>query len=194
MYDVVGRQVLPMAKHPELMTMPLPKVDVPLPTVRLLATLKLVVVALVPVALAKLSVLTLARVANKSVAVALVVVLLPIDRYCSVDEAREIVPLVKVCSWFHVFAEVVEIRSPVTASRARGSVKYKLVFSVRSRVVAEPETYPPVAFNTPESAPMASWVACSLVKVELAVVEVAVKMEAVTLLSKTPLPATDNFA
>ena len=75
--------------------------------VRMLATLREVVVALVPVALAKLSVVTLARVANKSVAVALVVVLLPIDRYCSVDEAREIVPLVKVCSWFQVFIEVV---------------------------------------------------------------------------------------
>ena len=73
MYDVVGRQVLPMAKHPELMTMPLPKVDVPLPTVRLLATLKVVVVAFVPVALTKLRVLTLARVANRSVAVAPVV-------------------------------------------------------------------------------------------------------------------------
>ena len=59
-----------MAKHPELMTMPLPKVDVPLPTVRLLATLRLVVVALVPVALAKLSVVTLARVENKSVVLA----------------------------------------------------------------------------------------------------------------------------
>ena len=70
MYDVVGRQVLPMAKHPELITMPLPKVDVPLPTVRLLATLRLVVVALVPVALAKVRVVKLARVANSSVEVA----------------------------------------------------------------------------------------------------------------------------
>ena len=75
--------------------------------VKILPTLREVVVALVPVALVKLSVLTLARVANKSVAVALVVVLLPIDRYCSVDEAREIMPLVKVCSWFQVFIEVV---------------------------------------------------------------------------------------
>ena len=68
---------------------------------------RLVEVADVPVAEVKLSVLTLARVANKSVDVAWVVVLLPIDRYCSVDDAREIVPLVKVCSWFHVFIEVV---------------------------------------------------------------------------------------
>ena len=59
-----------MAKHPELMTMPLPKVDVPLPTVKLLPTFRLVVVAFVPVALAKLSVVTLARVANRSVVVA----------------------------------------------------------------------------------------------------------------------------
>ena len=75
--------------------------------VRMLPTLREVVVALVPVALAKLSVVTLALVANKSVEVACVVVLLPIDRYCSVDDEREIVPLVKVCSWFQVFREVV---------------------------------------------------------------------------------------
>ena len=75
--------------------------------VKMLPTLREVVVALVPVALVKLRVVTLARVANKSVVVACVVVLLPIDRYCSVDDEREIVPLVKVCSWFQVFAEVV---------------------------------------------------------------------------------------
>ena len=82
-------------------------VMIELRAVKILPTLSEVVVALVPVALAKLSVVTLARVANKSVLVACVVVLLPIDRYCSVDEEREIVPLVKVCSWFQVFAEVV---------------------------------------------------------------------------------------
>ena len=90
--------------------------------VKILPTLREVVVALVPVALVKVRVVTfplvedrsvavaavkLAPVANRLVAVALVVVLLPIDRYCSVDEAREIVPRVKVCSWFQVFAEVV---------------------------------------------------------------------------------------
>ena len=59
-------------KQPPESWIPLPKVDVPLPTVRLLATLKVVVVALVPVALVNVKVVKLARVANRSVEVACV--------------------------------------------------------------------------------------------------------------------------
>ena len=68
-----------------------------------------------------------------------------------VDDAREMSPPENVWSEFHVFTLVVAGKRPVTASRARGSVKYKLVFSVTSRVEAEPRTVVPLIFKTPES-------------------------------------------
>jgi hypothetical protein len=101
---------------------------------------RFVAVAEVPLALPNVKVLTLARVAKRSVAVAFVVVPLVTVRNCSVDEALERTPPVNVWSALQVFVVVVETRSPETASRARGSVKYKLVFSVTSSVVAPPTT------------------------------------------------------
>jgi hypothetical protein len=101
---------------------------------------KLVEVALVPVAEVNVNVPTVARVAKRSVAVAFVVVPLVTVRNCSVDDALERTPPVNVWSALQVFVVVVETKSPVTASRARGSVKYKLVFSVTSSVVAPPTT------------------------------------------------------
>jgi hypothetical protein len=108
--------------------------------VKMFATLKNVEVALVPVAEVNVNVPTVARVANSSVVVPAVVVALPTVRNCAVDDALERTPPVNVWSALQVFVVVVETRSPETASRARGSVKYKLVFSVTSSVVAPPTT------------------------------------------------------
>ena len=89
--------------------------------------------------------------AKKLVEVACVEVALPMERNWRVEDAREMSPPVYVLSCVQVLALVVETRRPDTARRARGSVKYRFVFSVRSSVVAPPTTCPAMAFNTPES-------------------------------------------
>ena len=55
------------------------------------------------------------------------------------------------------------------------------------------EIYPPVAFSTPESAPSWNWVAFKREKELVAVVEVPVKEEAVTVPSKYPEPETPRL-
>ena len=105
-----------------------------------LVEVEVVMVAPPTTAVVMLPLVAVRLVAKRFVEVALVVVARVLERNCIVDEESEINPPVYVLSAVHVFGVVVPGKSPTTANRARASVKYKLVFSVRSSVVAPPTT------------------------------------------------------
>src|SRR3989338_9718104 len=69
------------------------------------------------------------------------------ERFCNVDEAREMSPPVYVWRLFHVFVVVVAGKRPATARRAGGVGKDKVVLPcVGASVGGPPTTSPSSAF------------------------------------------------